>query len=239
MPFRKSLRFAFNKAKNEIPTCFRYLVNGYIRYQQNKLFHGQRNIPPVITYVCLLYYYDGEFFTVSSEDLLISSDKRTIRKIKNNLFRPWANRAIGNMWIGSMSNKIAKWKFIINRSTGGLNTIYIALISIDKHLDSEFFAYPIIDAPIYSIGNGYTVCAYDNNHANQCDVGPLFVVGYRFSIILNTKNSTICYEFDDDITTRQCIFADIVRAQSVKYKIAVCLKSLHASIRLIEFAELS
>ena len=234
---RKSLRFAFNKAKNEIPSSFKSLVNGYIRDQQNKLLLGQ-NIPSVIMYICILYYYDGEYFTQSNEDLSISKDKRTVTKIKNNLYRPWKNRAIGNIWVGSMSNKIVKWKFIINRTTGGLNTIFVALISVDTHLDNEFFAYPILDAPIYSIGNGYTVCAYDGRHANQVDIGPLFVVGYQFSIILNTKDSTICYEFDDDITTRKCIFADIVRAESVRYKIAVCLKSLNASMSLIEFAEM-
>ena len=235
MPFRKSLRYAFNKAKNEIPSCFKSIVIGYFRKEQKRL-NLDTNIPPALILTILLYYYDGEYFTQCNDDLLICRDLRTIIKIRNNWWRPWANKAIGNIWISSISNKIAKWTFIINRTTGGLNTIYIGLISMDKHLNEEFFAYPIIDSPIYTIGNGYTVCAYDSGHSNQINK-PLFVVGYKFTIILDTKKSTICYQFDDDITTKMCIFEDIVKAQSVKYKIAVCLKSQNASIRLIDFAQ--
>ena len=106
----------------------RFTVFGYVRQNENKL-SLYCNIPSMISYLCLSYYYHGEYFEKAGHDIQISNDKMTVTKVTQEC--NWDNAAYGKTWIDSSIDQIVKWKFKINTLE---RSIYICLVSKDNCL---------------------------------------------------------------------------------------------------------
>ena len=88
---------------------------GYIREKENELI--LHNIPSIISYISLMYYFHGEHFDKHGQYLKSSPDKMTItniQKTRMDLSCNWKNVAIGRTSINSMSKCMIKWTFKIN-----------------------------------------------------------------------------------------------------------------------------
>ena len=98
-------------------------VFGYIRQQQKTL--SLSNICPLISYLCLSYYYQNEYFTTTKDHEITISENRM--KITKHNGSGWINTTYGNVWIDSSIPQIAKWKIKI--TNGGEYGVYIAFVS--------------------------------------------------------------------------------------------------------------
>ena len=88
-----------------------FTVFGYMRQSENELSLFC-NITEGIYYICLAYYYLGEYFEKAGDDIRISDDQMTITKMKSNAC--WKNTSYGNIWIDSWIHQIVEWRFKIN-----------------------------------------------------------------------------------------------------------------------------
>ena len=93
------------------------IVFGYIRKCQQLLPSNKAyfNIPTLVTYTCLSYYYIAEYFDIAGGNTSISSDKRTAIKSHSS----WSNSTFGKMEINSQSNEIYEWKIKLTKSLYG------------------------------------------------------------------------------------------------------------------------
>ena len=81
-----------------------YLINGYIHDIENK-YKLSTNIALSIIQICILFYYQFEYFSKCGKDLVIKGEqKNTIKKIQNDY--SWRNAAYGTKWIESTSSSI-------------------------------------------------------------------------------------------------------------------------------------
>eukprot|EP01084_Bolivina_argentea_P037168 68723_1 len=108
----------FKKFKQINDRC-KDIVFGYIRSMECKF--SDWNIPDMISYICLSFYYHGEHFAKKGNNVELSNNKMTITQIKkfikkSKYCRNWEsellyNATYCNVWIESNLNKIAKWTF--------------------------------------------------------------------------------------------------------------------------------
>ena len=90
----------------------KYTVFGYIRNIESKRTFTC-DIPMMIIYICLTYYFHGEYWYKYGHDLVISKDKTSITKAFNANNKD--NRAFGKNWIDMKHPQIVKWRFKFNQ----------------------------------------------------------------------------------------------------------------------------
>eukprot|EP01084_Bolivina_argentea_P299913 517020_1 len=93
------------KELKQINNRTKHSVFGYVREMHDKL--SLPNVPILISYLCLSYYYHNEYFAKSGDEVEILNDKMSIKKIAGHC--DYNNTTYCNTWIESTSNKIAKW----------------------------------------------------------------------------------------------------------------------------------
>lgn len=108
--------FDFNGIKN-IDTKTEYIVFGFIRLIET-LFVIKVNIPSDIMSMCLMYYYNPEFFTKHGSDMVLSNDGRIVEHDTdvNDCVMPCeyhCNTAYGNLEINKTDYIKCIWKFKI------------------------------------------------------------------------------------------------------------------------------
>ena len=207
-------------------------VFGYIRQKEAQLL--LRNIPSMIAYLCLQFYFHGEYFEKCSDDLEISPDKKTVTKIQNGL--TWNNLAYGKVWINSISNCIAKWKFKIDYLHRSTYWQHFVIYFLSKEHDPGHSAMYVRDPerPFYVIcGNG---CCY--SHESMDSSQPIakldaFTINDEIILTLNTIQKTIWMQVNG--RQNQCLFVNITSNEAIKYKVGIMLFDLKYSISLIDF----
>ena len=95
------------KHKN-CPDHYKFVVFGYVRENTTQIIH---TIPSILSYLCLAYYFHGEYFEKCGNLLKISQDRLTVRKHKIGNTK---NGVFGKTWIESQWKYIAKWHLKIN-----------------------------------------------------------------------------------------------------------------------------
>ena len=158
-----------------IQDSIKYTVFGYVRsYEPTlKLIDGNKQIPVLISYLCLTYYYHGESFIKSVDDIKISANKMSITKISS--ISRYNNTSYGTIWIPSIGKPvIAKWSLFINNinheHTTSVGNIWIAIVSKDNRPNSDCSTDN--DRPNYSFSN--------NNHVFLCGKGsPVNMVKFQ------------------------------------------------------------
>eukprot|EP01084_Bolivina_argentea_P037160 68703_1 len=204
-------------------------VFGYVREIQEKL--SLPNIPILISYLCLSYYYHNEYFTKSCDEIEISNDRMSIKKIKGDL--SYANTTYCNTWIQSTSNKIAKWTL---KATACSSYIYICLISnYDDKMNEDCSVYESKYMPNY----GFHKKNYDimicEDFGEAVDVMDECIdFNEQFTIILNLKQKSIGYQYDSNDKVRN-IIENIQVGNDIKYKLAINIYETGCGISLIDF----
>ena len=193
------------------------------------------NVPKMLMYLCLAFYFHGECFNKCGYDLQISKDKMTIYKIFNN--NNHENRAFGKCWISAVCNKIAKWTFKINH-IGEFSSIKIGLVTNDNNTNSDHGRKDTTDGYWLSIeGNralpiaGYTINADD-------DSTDILAKSDEMTLIYDARHNIFKVEWVEDNlkTNRKLIINDnIESAENMKYKIAVCLENKNDKLTLVNF----
>ena len=97
------------KKLSTIDTKIKDSVFGYIRSMKSKLFLD--NIAALICYICLNYYYHGEYFAKYGQQVKLSKNNMTITKIqKLDGIYCFDNTTYGNTWIDTSIPLIATWR---------------------------------------------------------------------------------------------------------------------------------
>ena len=207
---------------------YKYTVFGYIRGFEKKL--SLQNIPTLINYLCLQFYFHGEYFEKIGDDLEISNDKMMVKSKPD---KCGDNEAFGKTWIKSMSNCVATWTFKLNA-----NQISIYITSSEKLYDR--------DTSCFFLDNG--ICAgkklFDPQMYGFVNKMPghlsiLFWTMARFTeqdlmkLTLNTKNGTIALQRNDEDVI--VLVDNIVKGRDISYKLAVGFYNFDEYITLIDF----
>eukprot|EP01084_Bolivina_argentea_P037165 68717_1 len=207
-----------------INTDIKYTVFGYIRECETKLcLHT--NIPIMVSYICLSYYFHGEYFDKCSNDIVISNSTNTITKKEghnsnnsiNNIVSAWCNTTYGKLWIESDIDQIAKWTLKLNHC--GINT-FIGLMSKDNRINSNCSTSK--DKPYYAVFHAGSTdyndntCVYNNNMVT-------FKNGDIMIFILNTQKRCISIQKNNDV--QFCIYENIQKNinQHIGWFVVICV----------------
>ena len=109
------------------------LVLGYIKNAESLL--QLQNVPLLVSYRILLFYYLKEYFAKSGKGMEISQDKLMI--IKRN-GAGWINTTYLKRWIDSESKKILRWKFKIQKCQLFGGGLCFGVISKKNLMKSQF-----------------------------------------------------------------------------------------------------
>ena len=201
----------------KIGNRYKLIVFGFIRNQQNQL--SLSNIPTLITYLCLGYYYHATYFQKYSKNIKISNDKMTVTALKN---MNGLKHACTNIWIESISKKIAKWKVKINSCR------HLLIFRISSMENFKF------TKPSYGFDNyGNTYTNDDNTWRDIMDINQDFKKGDIITIILNMENATMATEKNNNDLV--LIFTGMVKRKDIKYRLAVDLAKKGNSVTLFDF----
>ena len=95
------------KALKLLPNNTKYTIFGYVRRMEKESF--PLNIPAMITYLILKYYFHGEYFEKAGDDLEISDDKMSVTRITSpGRLNRFMNTAYGKTWIDGNLNQIIR-----------------------------------------------------------------------------------------------------------------------------------
>ena len=217
------------KHLKSIKQDIRFTVFGYVRQNEDKLTLFC-NVPSMICYLCLSYYYHGECFEKAGDDLKISNDKTTVEKVANGMFDVnFRNTSYGKTWIDSSINQIVEWKFKINTINNG---IYICLVSKDNRLNRD--CNTRADAPNFGFSNYGDIIMYGGEVANDGrKVVKRFYENDEISMIVNTKDGEIYLQRNGGI--KALMVKNIKRGDDIKYKMAVSIRKYLDSVTLLDF----
>ena len=210
-------------------------VFGYVRQNEDELSLFC-NIPSMISYLCLSYYFHGECFEKAGDDIKISKDKTTVTKVnkKTNYF----NTSYGKTWIDTQIPQIVEWKFkIIKMENVSLKktSIYLCLVSRDNTLNDDCNM-NMAEQPNFGFPNHGQLCKRDTKAIRVRNVGREqinFVEGDIISMILDTNSRKLYFQRIGK--QRVCYVKNISCGLRIKYKMAVSLQHKLNSVSLIDF----
>eukprot|EP01084_Bolivina_argentea_P152868 266584_1 len=217
-----------------------HLIFGYCRkMEQYNAIHI--NIIPLIKYIIVLYYWQQEYFNKLGTDINVSNDKTTITKdiaSDKDHISGWMNTTYGKNCINSISNKIVKWTFKINKfDAGGLSDICMGIASTDACQNYDFTCHDT--GKFYAFGNlgvffkdqdSYCSSAMDKN-LNETDV--TFSQNDKISLILNLNKRQLITKINDG--KENILWTNIAVSVSIKYILAVTLRYPGNSISLLDY----
>ena len=221
------------KQLNKVNKRTKYSVYGWIREREKKL--GLRNIPSMITAICILYFRDNEIFEIiDDEQIQISQYKKTIKKINKD--RRWNNNSYGKTKIESMNNAIYEWNIkILNSGASGNIAIGIAhdggLAIYPSQLIEESFGHSGIYYMVLDHGNKYSNIRQKHKIEDDCNYR--FSTGDIVSLRLDLRDSVIKLSVNEN--DYKVIFKNIKESFNVSYRLFVSLYSVDDSVEILNF----
>jgi len=171
----------------------KYLIFGYIKQIQNE--QSLTNIPLLINYLCILYFYENEYFDKIGDGITVSDDKLTItqtKPFKNN----WMNTTYCKNWIESASNKVIKWKFKMNKFSGTWShNVCIGITSTDQCQNSDFTESKI--GTFYGFGDHIKLITNNDADYDYLSIG-IFKENDEVLFILNLIEKKIYRQINND-----------------------------------------
>eukprot|EP01084_Bolivina_argentea_P226777 383021_1 len=128
----------FGRIKNVDQTT-QHIVSGFIRSTE-MLFTRNLNIPPEIALMCLLYYYNPEYFTVHGSNMILKHNGQTVESNYYSSKNKFESTAYGNLEINAKDYIKCIWNFEIKKQN---ENVAIAIgIAINKCIIDEIFVDP-------------------------------------------------------------------------------------------------
>ena len=207
-----------------------FTVFGYGRRVQKE---SLLNIPLMINYLCLAYYFHGEYFEKCGNNLEISNGDATLTKTGKS--RNWKDTAYLKIWIKSNIKQIASWKFRMDKipdCDACFENIYIYFVSADNRMNDDCAC--LADVPYYGFGNRKATDARAIVGEVEHGLGPGFDQGDIITISLDTSRAIIQAKMLDE--DAKIIYKGIDINDQIQYKIAVQLWGENTSITLLDFS---
>ena len=208
-------------------------VFGYIRQTEDEL-SLYCIVALRISFLCLSYYHQGEYFEKAGDDIKISNDKLTITKILND--KSWYNTTYGKTWINSGVSQIVKWKFKVNKMKG-IDCICLCLVSSDNRLNKDC-NHPDDKLTFPNFGIDSAGFLYIRQDPVSRDYFPYrekykFHQGDIISMILDTQSKELYFKRNEG--DKLILIQNIPTDSKINYKMAISLKNTMSSISLIDF----
>ena len=215
---------------NSIDTKIKDSVFGYIRCQGKQL--SLRNVPALISYIALNYYYHNEYFAKYGQQVQLSNNNMTITKQeiledKEDI----DNTTYGNTWIDSVIPQIVSWRLQMSVD----NHILFGLFSKDIRIDEDC-VFDDDDKPFYAFENDGTL-SYEDGNGTECETDNYNwseLLEDQWSLILNTEDKTISLQKDKS-SEIIAIYENIQTGNSIKYKLGINLYEKDDNVSLIDF----
>eukprot|EP01084_Bolivina_argentea_P107699 192546_1 len=207
----------YDKLKN-IENETKYLVFGFLRISSDLL---DLNMPDLIIFTCLSFYYISEYFAKPGTNIEISCDGAKITKICSG---HWENVTYGNKEITSRSKGIYKW--------------YLKMIKCRWHIVVGISASTASDASFWS-GDKYGYWSTGNKISKNgnCDYGACVrdndIVCMELDMQSSQGQNTLTFYVDDE--SQGVAFDGIDFDCNQKYRLAVSIYHPTACVELIEF----
>ena len=220
------------KQLKRIDTKHKFPVFGYIRRVQNE---SDINIPMMINYLCLVYFFHGEFFVKCGDNLQISDGDMTLTKIGLN--EDWKDTAYCKKWVQSNIKQLTTWKFKIDcipSNDTEYGSIWIYFVSGDHAINNDCgFCWK--DRPFYGFNNkGLTDFESLLNPQNiNCGERIMFEQNDILTVSLDTSKRMITARIQNQ--DMLIIKKDIDIDSNIKYQIAVQLRERNTAITLLDF----
>ena len=214
------------KRMKRINTKTKFAVFGFLRESEQKL--SLLIIPTMIYYLCLAYYYQGEYFERCTNGMEISTDKLTVTHEYNRAFgRIYDVRTICHQWVDSIKEQVVKWKLKINQK----GKLMLIQIRSNDNVEQRF---PV---PSYGFYNFCNTITYDRS-SKKLNFGIEFDTGDIVTVALNTKERTIGVIKNGD---KICIiWKNIKIDQTIQYKLCVDTKCTEqdtfSSVSLLDYS---
>ena len=201
-------------------------VNGYIKKQQNLLPHKENPyylIPPLVTHLILLYYFNNEYFVNTPKGYIISHDKKTIQKTE------WSTVSMyGNIIIPSTRSGIYYWSFKVLQVE--VNLTFGITSDIEHSFESSFWS--------------------DENHSNY---GAMYSghkvskANPEFNYSFDDLNNNDIVKMELDLNKKELsywvndkyigpAYTDIDVGEDIKYKMAVDMMRQDTKVQFIDFS---
>ena len=223
----------------------KHSVFGYIR-RIEKSNHFFCAIPVMIHYLCLQYYFYGEYFQKCGDDIIISDDHRSIEK-KADAAENWSNTSYGNMWFESSIDQTAEWIFKIDKMPPNVSNCFMlgfrtadhdvnAHCFIEEELNESNQIYYFADTPGDSIHSSAGLYEFQNLFTEWADIDTAFwQENDEFTVTLDTHKRVIQFKAIRGSSERIYEINFIKRSRDIKYKLVISLKYPQTKIRLIDF----
>ena len=222
------------------------LLHGFIHESEKNL---SLTIPDLITFVCIFYYYQWEYFTVHGPRIELNEMKNiaTARDTQHEDGLITAgeqhNTVYGNIAIDASKQLIYEWtiKILSTQSDESNENIYIGIDSSNKsRFDMDFSEYAgDIDHAYYAFGTDSTIYSNGNagrrwNYKSYDDPKAVLDDGDTVIMELDTMNNKLRYFINDiDLDIEYCNENLIVENEI--FYLAIALGCEGASVELIHF----
>ena len=206
------------KTHKLIPDKFKHIAFGYTRQSEKE--YDIPNLPKVVIYLVLGYFFHGEYFEKCGDDLQISDDKMTVKRttLPRRLRRFW-NTAYGKLWIPLDSNKVTKWTFKIEsygNEIEGDGAIRVGIVSKDNSLNQNFIGLGRVK--LYEFGKSIRL----NSFCLKLDPS---------NKSISVDKSIYAYREFGYVHAHE-LFA---KEDGMKFKLAISMSGFDAKITLIDF----
>ena len=198
-----------------------YTVSGYIRKIQNEL--SLLNVPTIIYYLCLSYYYFEEYFEKVTNGMDISSDKLTVTHNTEKYGVSWCKQ-----WIDFHIEQIVKWEIKMEFIVQCFTSLQIQFTSDDTIVSYGF--YP----PSYGFYCDGNTITQDESCIRNLSGRVKFKTGDILTITLNTKEKTIGVIKNDEKI--YIIWTKIRSDKSVRYKLRIKSSCTTNSVSIINYS---
>lgn len=220
---------SFQQKLSKIEKRFKYPVFAWVRKAEQELTLCI-NIPTAISYLCVLYSMDVEYFnTTPQKFVILSADKKSITRNHIQPFTYHAN-SFGNVAINSNSNCIHTWELKISRMAA--LTFKPVLVGVSSSNVCNQSILMMKSDPYYVIRGAYKYC--HTMHGGQ-EFGTRYHEQDIITIILNLKDASVSFAINDE--NAEIAFNDIDQMEGLRYKVVVALPNKGDCIELQSYSE--
>eukprot|EP01084_Bolivina_argentea_P204257 348798_1 len=214
------------------------LVSGYARMIQMEIklnlndeykFFSE-NIPPMINSLCILYYYQPEYFDIIGKEIKVSKDKMSISSTIN----VKKNTSYGSHHILSTEKQTVRWSVKINETS---TSKFVIGISSTNKCDESFCK--CREAPYVSVGPYSHHIGYVG-HNGKC----VSVKGKRKYGEPLAKHDIIDIKFDlinkrvvfyKNGQSQGFAFYPVVTGNNIKYRLSIQLLDENTTVSIVKF----
>eukprot|EP01083_Nonionella_stella_P103660 296232_1 len=205
----------------DVDQFYHDIIRGYIRQ-----FIYQRNVPPLVFHMCLIYFYNEQFAEYGDNINIVQTNECKLITISNlNLFKEEANIVYGRIRVTGEKARIYVWMFRIVDCSGGIGMQF----GIESEINSIYYGYHTHGFKSrfhFAVKNRFTHQPYRQLVRHD-------MLGIR----INTLTQTLSFSINTGSNPMPLCTYDDICFKDRKYRLSIDLPNKRNSAELINFAQ--